>query len=128
MIQIILTWNGNFDDLESPFIASTPISEMVVDTYLVLLNEADDFDALEQEMEVINDVFVVGTYNEDGSQYQWGNPNSNRHHNIDKYRGKLKDVVEYDENGEETGSHPPTETEALATQVNKIYGWNDRTL
>ena len=108
MIQIILTWDSDFETLESPFITHSIITEMVDNTYLVLLNEADDFDALEQEMEAIDDVFVTGTYNEDGTQYKWGNPNSNRHHNITKYKDHLK------------GN--PTESEALDTQVNLIYG------
>ena len=111
MIQIILTWGGDWDLIQSPYHAKSKVNEMVDNTYLVLLNEPDDFDALEQEMENQPDgedefdVFKVGAYNMDGTHYIYGKPN--RKHSINKYRGKLR------------GS--PTETEALNTQVNRIF-------
>jgi len=126
MIQLIITWSGDWDVIEAPYQAKAIVPEMVDNTYLVLLNEPDDFDALEIEMEAQTDVFIVGAYNMDGTQYIYGN--SNRNHTVTKYKGKLKDVIEYDEDGEVTGSHPPTEIEALNTQVNKIYGHNNRIL
>ena len=126
MIQLIITWSGDWDVIEAPYQAKAIVPEMVDNTYLVLLNEPDDFDALEIEMEAQTDVFKVGAYNMDGTQYIYGNPN--RNHTVTKYKGKLKDVIEYDEDGEVTGSHPPTEIEALNTQVNKIYGHNNRIL
>ena len=127
MIQLIVTWNGDWEVIESPYEAKAIVPEMVDNTYLILLNEPDDFDALEQEMEDQDDVFKVGAYNMDGTHYIYGNPNKN--HTINKYKGKLKDVIDYDEEGNPIGSHPPTVAEALETQVNKIYGYaSDRTL
>jgi len=72
---------------------------------------------------------IIGTYNEDGSQYIWTLPQEiQRNHSINKYKTKLKDIKEYDEEGNETSSRRPTEAEALNTQVNNIYGWNKRVL
>ena len=74
-------------------------------------------------------MIVAGSFNEDGTQYIWTEPTEiNRNHSINKYKNKLKDVVEYDENGDEVSRRRPTELEALNTQVNKVYGWNNRTL
>ena len=71
----------------------------------------------------------VGSYNTDGTQFIWTEPTEiQRNHSINKYKNKLKDVIEYDENGEVIGSHPPSEAEALNTQTNKIFGWSDRIL
>ena len=112
MIQLILNWDGDWETIVSPYHAKAIINEMVENTYLVLLNEPDDFDALETEMELQEDVFVVGSYNMDGTQYTYGN--INRNHTISKYTLKLRGSL--------------TESEALSTQVNKIYGQPNRIL
>jgi hypothetical protein len=74
-------------------------------------------------------MIFIGSYNSDGSQYVWTEPQELvRNHSINKYKNSLKDIVEYDENGDETSKRRPTENEALNTQVNKVYGWNDRNI
>ena len=64
----------------------------------------------------------MGSYNMDGTQFQWGNPNSNRHHNITKYTGKLRPMVI---DGIEVYYN---ETTALEKQINLIYGHPKRQL
>ena len=104
------------------------VTEMV-DTYLVLL-EVDEVDALEDALKQPPlKMDYVGTYNVDGTQYVWTDPQTiQRNHSINKYKNTLNDIVEYDENGEEINRRRPTESEALNTQVNKIAGYNDRIL
>lgn len=104
----------------------SPISKMK-DAWLLILNDKDDFDDLEQALEEEGDIIIIGTYNMDGSQYQWFNkPNNN--HSFAKYKEQLKDVIDYDENGEPIGSHPPSDEDAENTQVNKVFGWGDRVI
>ena len=105
------------------------VPEMLVGAYHTLIEDTEVTafeDALKQpplKME------FIGSYNNDGSQYIWVEPTEKqRNHSINKYKGKLNDVIEYDEDGNETGSHRPTEAEALNTQVNKILGQTDRIL
>ena len=106
----------------------SPIAEMK-DAWLLVLNDKDDFDALEQALEAEGDLIIIGTYNVDGSQYQWFEQGqANRNHSFAKYKEQLKDVIDYDENGEPIGSHPPTDEEAENTQVNKVFGWGDRVI
>jgi hypothetical protein len=94
----------------------------MVNGWLILINEKDDFDDIEQAIEELGDVDIVGSYNMDGTQYTWINPNSNRNHTITKYTNKLKPkIVE----GEEI---PYTEITALDKQVNLIYGHPNRIL
>lgn len=70
---------------------------------------------------------IIGTYNKDGTQYIWTETGEiQRNHSINKYKNQLKDIVIYDQQGNELNRRRPTEIEALNTQVNKIYGWNDR--
>ena len=126
MIQLIITWSGDWEVIESPYHAKAIVPEMVENTYLVLLNEPDDFDALETEMEAQDDVFKVGAYNMDGTQYIYGNPN--RNHTIEKYHGKLKPKKVFNEQTQEYDDVPYTLGEAVDVQVNKVYGWNNRTL
>lgn len=73
---------------------------------------------------------MIGSYNMDGSQYIWTKENGqiSWNHSINKYKAKLKDIVEYDEEGVEISRRRPTTVEASATQVNKIMGWSDRKL
>ena len=128
-IQIILHWQGDWSQIDkelTPCNTHIAIPEMVDGSYLVLLDEPDQLDALEIAMENQTDVTITGAFNMDGSVYLYGN--GVRDYTIAKYRGKLKDVVEYDENGEVTGSHPPSEVEALNTQCNLIAGHPSRVL
>ena len=125
MIQIILTWSGNWDLIEANYSMKASVTEMVDNTYLVLLDKPDDFDDLEQDMEAQSDVFVISTHNMDGTQYSWGNGHR-RNHTITKYKGKLNDIKKYDEDGNVTSSRRPTTTEAENTQVNLMYGHPQR--
>lgn len=60
--------------------------------YCIEVDQPDDWDALELELEAVHDILVVGTYNEDGSQYLWGNEVS-RNHTPEKYRDALKPAI-----------------------------------
>mgnify|MGYP000197155714 FL=1 len=104
------------------------ISEMN-DSWLVIC-EPDDVTDLETALKLpplrMN---IIGTYNMDGTQYIWTEPKEiQRNHSINKYKSKLKDKITYDEDGNETNSRRPTESEALETQVNLIYGFPKRVL
>ena len=105
------------------------IPEMLEDMYFTLI-EPEAVTSLENALQQPPlKMIVAGSFNEYGTQYIWTEPTEiNRNHSIDKYKNKLKDVVEYDENGDEVSRRRPTELEALNTQVNKVYGWNNRTL
>lgn len=73
---------------------------------------------------------MIGSYNMDGTQYIWDATTGqvSWNHSINKYKSKLKDVVEYDEEGAEISRRRPTTAEASNTQVNKIMGWGNREL
>jgi len=94
--------------------------------WLLLINEPDDWDDIETAIEAIDDVQVIGSYNEDGTQYIYGNPN--RNHTIEKYHGKLKPKKVFNEQTQQFDDVPYTLGEAVDVQVNKVYGWNNRTL
>ena len=129
MIQILLHWTGDWSLIDkelTPYNTHVAIPEMVEGSYLVLLDEPDELDALETAMEDQTDVTITGAFNMDGSVYLYGN--GVRDYTLTKYRGKLKDVIEYDENGEVIGSHAPSEVEALNTQCNLIAGYPNRVL
>lgn len=128
MINLILHWIGDWELIETDFYYSfTTITEMKDNVWMIGLQTPDDFDALEIAMEQQNDVAVIGTYNEDGTQYLWGTEVS-RNHTIQKYHAQLNNKKEWDEDGNLTLDIPYTETEALTVQVNKFYGWSDRNL
>jgi hypothetical protein len=132
MINIILEWIGDWELLINnnvlPFyVTITEVIEMTDNVYMIGLQQPDDFDALELAMEAQEDVFVIGTYNMDGSQYLWGNEVS-RNHTKAKYHSKLRNKKEYDQDGNLVVDEPYTLLEAESVQVNKFYGWNDRVL
>ena len=99
------------------------VPEMIPDMWNTVMESTlvSDFeDALKQPPLKMT---FVGSYNTDGTQFIWTEPTEiQRNHNINKYKNKLKDVIEYDESGEPIGSHPPSEAEALDTQTNKVFG------
>jgi len=105
------------------------VTEMLDNMYHTLIDSelVSDFeDALKFPPDKM---IFVGSYLQSGEQFIWTEPTEKqRNHSINKYKGKLNDVIEYDEDGNETGSHRPTEAEALNTQVNKILGQTDREL
>ena len=113
-------------DFNLPIIA---IPEMLDDMYFTLI-KPEDVTALEDALKQPPlKMTVGGSYNMDGTQYIWTEPKEkSRNHSINKYKNNLKDVVEYDENGDEISRRRPTEAEALAIQVNKICGCDDRIL
>ena len=57
--------------------------------FCIELDKPDDWDAIELSLEQNGDVFVIGTYNEDGSLYLWGNEVS-RNHTPEKYHQALR--------------------------------------
>jgi len=137
MIQIIIWSEGDFEsvllseDAEGNRIFNnqySAISEMK-DAWLLLLNNKDEWDAIEVALEAVGGMIIVGTYNVDGSQYIWFEQGkAGLNHTLAKYQAQLNDVIDYDDNNEPIGSHPATEAEALNTQVNKIFGWGNRQL
>lgn len=129
-IQMIVSWDGDWEQIdktETPYNTYVAIPEMLDNTYLILLDQPDDFDALESAMEAQIDLFVIGTYKEDGSQYLWGTEVS-RNHIITKYKDKLRNRITYDEDGNIITEESYTETEALNKQVNLIVGHPNRIL
>ena len=129
MTQILLHWSGDWELIDkelTPYHTHIAISEMIENSYLVLLEEPDHLDALETAMEDQTDVTITGAFKMDGSVYLYGN--GKKDYTKTKYRGKLKDIVEYDDNGEEVNRRRPTETEAVNTQVNLIAGHPQRKL
>lgn len=132
MINLLLHWIGDWNDLFEDnnfgfYISTASVNEMKENVWMVGLQDADDFDALELAMESVNNVLVIGTYNKDGTQYLWGTEVS-RNHTIQKYHAQLNNRKEYDEDGNVTVDVPYTQAEALTVQVNKFYGWTDRIL
>ena len=93
--------------------------------WLLILNDKDDYDDIELAIEAIDDVQVIGSYDEDGTQIVWGNPtvNADRKHTNAKYHAILKPKQLYDEEGEPDGTIPYTFEEAKVKQVNSILGW-----
>lgn len=128
MINIILDWDGDWNVLNIDFhFDYSIITEMTMNSYILLLKEADHFDIIEVEMELQNDVFVVGTYNKDGTQYIWGNK-VNRNHTTQKYKNHLNNKKTYDQEGELIEDRPYTNEESKNIHVNKFYGHSDRQL
>lgn len=129
MIQILISWQGDWELIDAPYNSHITVSE-VVNGWLILLNEPDEFDELETQLEEQNDVFIIGSYNMDGSQYTYGNPKKNekRKHTITKYSQKLHPKKVYNDSGELVSETPYDETTALNKQVNLIYGHNKRIL
>ena len=103
------------------------VSEME-NGWLLVINEKDDFDLIETLAESYGDIHIIGTYNLDGTQYQWVNPNSNRNHTIAKYTNKLKPKKVWNEQSQNYDEIPYTEITALDKQVNLIYGHPKRIL
>ena len=129
MISILLNWSGDWSLIDkevTPYNTHTVISEMVENSYLVLLDEPNQLDLLELAMEEQTDVFIIGAFNMDGTKYLYGN--GVRDYSITKYTGKLKNKITYDENGDVLTDEPYTEIEALDVQVNLIAGHPNRTL
>ncbi len=127
-INLIVQWIGDWETIEVNFYYSiSAVTEMKDNVWMIGLQQPDDFDALETAMEVVNDVSVIGTYNEDGTQFLWGTEVS-RNHTIQKYHAQLNNRKEYDVDGNLIVDVPYTETEALNVQVNKFYGWSNRNL
>ena len=134
MIQLLISTEVNIFDIRDSvdvdeklifnFQCAT-VSEME-NGWLLLINEKDDFDDIEQAIEDEGDVLIVGSYNMNGTQYEWNN--SNRNHTIQKYHGKLKPKKVYNEQTEEYDEVPYTELEAVNVQVNLIYGHPNREL
>jgi len=103
----------------------SPITEMV-NGWLLLVNEPDDFDDIELAIEGLGDVQTVGAYNFDGSQYIYGK--ASRNHTIAKYHGKLKPKKVFNEQGDLISEIAYTLAEAPSVHVNKYMGWADRQL
>ena len=132
MINLLLHWVGDFNQLiednKFPFyISFAEVNEMTDDVYLVIVKEPDNFDSIELAMEALNDVLVIGTYNQDGSQYLWGNEVS-RNHTTNKYHARLRNHITYDEEGNILTDLPYTLEESKSVQVNRFYGWTPRNL
>jgi hypothetical protein len=126
MIQLLISTEANVNTIKEEFnFQCATVSEME-NGWLLIINEKDDFDDIEQAIEDEGDVLIVGSYNMDGSQYTWDNPN--RNHTIQKYHGKLKPKKVYNEQTDEYDEIPYTEEEALNVQVNLIYGQPNRIL
>ena len=124
MIQLLISTEVNVKEVmntEGFNFQCATVSEMV-NGWLILINEKDDFDAIEEAIEELGDVDIVGTYNMDGTHFQWVNPNSNRNHSLTKYTNKLKPKIVDEE------EIPYTEEEALEKQVNLVYGYPNRIL
>lgn len=129
MIQLLINTDVNLTPIQEEFgFQLTRVTEMIDNTYLILINDKDDFDAIELAIEEVGDVDIVGSYNMDGTQFQWINPNSNRNHSITKYTGKLKPKQVWNETTEQYDEVPYNETTALDKQINLIYGYPQRQL
>jgi len=106
-----------------------PISEMLSNSYHTIIDSelVTAFeDALKQPP--LKMVFI-GSYHTSGSKFIWTKPTeTSRNHSINKYKNKLKDIIDYDEDGVPIGSHRPSDSEAINTQVNLIAGWKGRNL
>ena len=100
------------------------VTEMLDNMYHTLIDSelVSDFeDALKFPPDKM---IFVGSYLLSGEQFIWTLPTEkSRNHSLNKYKGKLKNVD--DGNG---GTRPPTEAEALNTQVNLIAGHQNRIL
>lgn len=136
MIQIIFDYEDEptlreiAEEENSEFnVPVIPIPEME-DAYLTLI-EPEKVQEFVDALKIPPLRFdMIGSYNIDGTQYIWTNETGNIswNHSINKYKAKLKDIVEYDEEGNEVSRRQPTQEEALNTQVNKISGHGNRIL
>lgn len=99
------------------------------DAWCVIL-EPEQVDDLEDALKLPPlRMILIGTYNEDGSQYIWTEPGHiQRNHSINKYANGLNNMKRYDANGDIVEDRPHTEEEAKEVQVNNVYGWPKRVL
>lgn len=131
-IQLLYTYQDEailkdvLEDLNLPFIK---VPEMLDGAYLTVI-ESEDVTAFEDALKQPPlKMEFIGSYEMNGEQFLWTEPTEiQRNHSINKYKGKLKNVVILDENGDVISDLPPTEAEALNTQVNLIDGWDNRIL
>ena len=105
------------------------VSEMLPNTYLTVLKRNKILD-LESDLFTNGDeMIVIGSYKSDGTKYKWIKEEKKKfNHTVSKYRKNLKDILTYDEQGNETDRRRPTKEEAKHTQVNLILGQSNREL
>ena len=127
-VDIKALWNAQHEEGTTQLFSHqpTPIQEMVDGSWLLILNDKDEFDAIELAIELQGDVQIIGTYNMDGTQYRWSKPK--RNHTIHKYHLKLNQHPVWNETTQEYEDVDYTEAEAANVQVLQIYGWGNRVL
>lgn len=106
------------------------VNEMIDNTYLIIIEYKDQFDAIERAIEDVGNVKIISSHNEDGTEYIWDDPNKhkNRKHTIKKYCDNLKSRPVLNELTQEYDIVEYTEQEAVNIQVNHIAGWAKRQL
>lgn len=125
MINIILHWDLGIT-ITNYILYYSRIPEMKQNCYNVCTRSAKEFEILLSIISRAAPVLVVGTYNENGTQYIW--EDSNLNHTIEKYQSVLNNKITYDTDYNVIEDRPYTIEEAKNIQVNKFCGWSDRYL
>lgn len=129
-INIIVSYDADMDFVKDSLnITVIKIPEMIDGTYSLILKEKDDFDYIEEFMEQLGDVTIIGTYRMDGLKYQWKKAKKiKRNHSRTKYHSRLRNKKTYDEEGNILTDEPYTLIQADSIQVNIVAGWKQRKL
>jgi hypothetical protein len=122
-IQIIFNFDSDIELIKAEFegFNPIPIPEMIEGSYLCLVENADDFDVIDDFMVANGKCDVISGFTKEGEKYD-AKKDKNKYNKV-KYKKYLKDKWNYDSEGNRTTKIPKT-----AWQVMKIYGWNDRIL
>ena len=98
------------------------VSEMIEGTYLTYADNDDDFDIINDYMDLNGKCEVISGFKKDGKQYS-AKLDKNKYTKT-KYLKYLKDKYVLDENGEPTTTKIPKDF----WQVNNYLCWNNREL
>ena len=131
MINILFQYTGNVYEAIPGYETNLFRADDIVNGWCLVLDNPDDFDQIELDLEASGDVFVIGTYNEDGSQYIWGNEVS-RNHTPEKYVNGLHPdwlVTGYNEDGSPVLQALPYDgVSGLTVQAALPPGFSERVL
>ena len=127
MIQLLYTYEDEailktvLEDLNLPFIK---VPEMLEGAYLTVI-KSEDVTALEDALKQPPlKMEFIGSYEMNGEQFIWTEPTEKqRNHSLNKHKNQLKDIVIYDNDGNEIERRRPTDEEAVLTQANLIAGF-----
>jgi len=121
MIQILFNYNGDINLVKEEFnIEFYKVLECIDGTYICLVEQADDFDVIDDFMNDNGKCEVVSGFDMQGKQYSAKKTKNKYKKN--KYKKYLRDKWNYDDEGNKT-----TKVDKYSWQVMKFLGYpNDR--